>query len=161
DQWKSHKANLATNTGVSEQLRRLAGIAHDFDEGNQNKHNALVNALNAVSNKARDAEREVKPAFPKTKQYLVRMKTVAGEAAARLEREAEQRQEKERMQQRDREKEMEKEQSRQRKADLIQALTPLAHDPDKYLKMLGQRDNLELFAMTLGAVQRLIFAVKE
>lgn len=78
-EWKKHKAALATDTGISDKLRKLATVAAAHDEDDDKTTENLKKALTAFGKDATTAAKALAAPFAKTKTYLEKMAKAAND----------------------------------------------------------------------------------
>src|SRR5687768_13868872 len=77
NEWKKHKAALATDTKVSAKLRDLKTAADKYDATKRPEVETLHGALETVRSHALTTAKGLSPAFAKTKKYLEDMAAAA------------------------------------------------------------------------------------
>ena len=77
DEWKKVKADLATDTGISDKLRKLAQAATAFQVDNDTSVRALRTKLTEVKTAALAQQKKLNAAFAKTKDYLGKLAKAA------------------------------------------------------------------------------------
>src|SRR5262245_17184010 len=124
-EWKRHKANLATDTGIGKKLTSLTQPANRFDINDPSTVKALTDQLKVVEKAAMDAAGDLSPVIAGTKKYLIKMSGKAKAAVKEIEDEFDKN---------EAEKKQKMEDDKKARNDLKEAANKL--DADKYWKIV-------------------------